>query len=373
MTDCTIGLMSGTSLDGVDGVLVRWTENAPKVLAAASLPLPPELRLAFLELNQAGPDELHRSAQAAHALVDLYVRIVEDLLQQTGLPAQAISAIGAHGQTVRHQPPGSATAAPYTCQLNHPALLAERARITVVADFRSRDLAAGGQGAPLVPAFHQHLFAIPGQSVAVVNIGGIANITALPAQGPVRGLDTGPGNVLMDLWCHRHTGAWFDEDGRWAASGQVHEALLEHLLRTPYFQQTGVKSTGRDLFHAAWLDTQLQAFTHLPPADVQATLTQLTAHTIGHTLRAWDWGAHPLQHVWVCGGGSRNATLMRMLAETIDPVPLRATDEAGWPAHWVEAAAFAWLARQTLLGLPGNLPSVTGALGPRILGAIYPA
>ncbi|WP_180682185.1 anhydro-N-acetylmuramic acid kinase [Tepidicella baoligensis] len=375
LDDAYIGLMSGTSLDGVDGVLMVWPDGraSPRVIASASLAFPAALRLAFLELNQPGENELHRAAQAAHALTSLYADLVQELLQQAGVSPADVRAIGAHGQTVRHQPPGTASAAPYTIQLNQPALLAERCGITVVADFRSRDIAAGGQGAPLVPAFHRHIFGRTGHSVAVVNIGGMANITALPASGPVRGLDTGPGNVLMDLWCHRHTGAWFDDDGRWAASGTVDASLLAHLLQTPYFHQKGVKSTGRDLFHAAWLDTLLQDHAHLAPADVQATLTALTARTIADTLCAWDWEGSPLSQVWVCGGGSRNTTLMRMLSQALPQVPVQASDAAGWPAHWVEPAAFAWLARQTILGLPGNLPSVTGAAGPRVLGAIYPA
>lgn len=374
MANGYVGLMSGTSLDGVDGVLATWTDDrAPRVIASASAAFPPELRLAFLELNQPGDNELHRAALAAHELARLYADLTHELLRQAGMSSADVRAIGAHGQTVRHQPPGSTASSPYTLQLNQPALLAERTGITVVADFRSRDIAAGGQGAPLVPAFHQQIFGKAGGSVAVVNIGGIANITALPASGRVRGLDTGPGNVLMDLWCHRHTGAWFDDDGRWAASGTVDDPLLTRLLQTPYFHQKGVKSTGRDLFHAGWLDTLLQDHASLAPADVQATLTALTAHTIADALSGWDWEGAPLSQVWVCGGGSRNTTLMRMLRQALKPVPVQPSDDAGWPAHWVEPAAFAWLARQTLLGLPGNLPSVTGAQGPRVLGAIYPA
>ncbi len=376
MSDAYIGLMSGTSLDGADGVLMVWPDEAsprPRVIASASAPFPPELRLAFLELNQPGDNELHRAALAGHELASRYAELTHELLCQAGVNATDVRAIGAHGQTVRHQPPGTTTSVPYTLQLNQPALLAERTGITVVADFRSRDIAAGGQGAPLVPAFHRHIFGQVRRSVAVVNIGGMANITALPASGPVRGLDTGPGNVLMDLWCHRHTGVWFDDEGRWAASGRVDDSLLAHLLQTPYFHQKGAKSTGRDLFHAAWLDTLLQTHAHLAPADVQATLTALTARTIADTLSGWEWGDAPLSQVWVCGGGSRNTTLMCMLSQALEPVPVQPSDDAGWPAHWVEAAAFAWLARQAIQGLPGNLPDVTGAQGPRVLGAIYPA
>jgi len=375
MSAYTIGLMSGTSLDGIDGVLLECrADHTFKVLAAASADFPDALRQAFLSLNQSGPDELHRAAVAAQQLATLYAAVVARLLQSSGLLAQQVRAIGAHGQTVRHRPPGPGEPWPYTLQINQPALLAERSGIAVVADFRSRDIAAGGQGAPLAPAFHQRLFGRAGQSVLVLNLGGIANLTALPASGVVLGLDSGPGNALLDLWCQRHSGARFDRDGAWGASGREQPDLLAHLLDEPYFHLRGCKSTGRDLFHADWLAERLLPFPGLPPADVQATLTRLTARSIAQAVRALDWGqAGPPLQAWVCGGGSLNSNLMRMLAEELPGAAVQTSAAAGWPAHWIEPAAFAWLAWQTLEGKTGNLPSVTGALGPRVLGALYPA
>ncbi|TSE34366.1 anhydro-N-acetylmuramic acid kinase [Tepidimonas charontis] len=375
-----IGLMSGTSLDGVDGVLVDF--DAPdhaggRVLADTALPLPEPLRADLLALQHSGPDELHRAAQAAAALSALYAEAVHALLRRSGLTARDIAAIGAHGQTVRHLPPGhtrlGAGEAAYTVQLLAPARLAEATGIAVVADFRSRDIAAGGQGAPLVPAFHRAAFWQPGHALAVVNIGGIANVTLIDPAGHVRGFDTGPGNVLLDGWCERHTGARFDADGAWARQGRVLPALLDACLADPYFQRCGARSTGRDHFHLGWLAERLNAcgLTDAAPADVQATLVALTAHTIAHALR--QAATVTPEVVWVCGGGARNGLLMQALQVRLTPVPVRATSARGWPVQWVEAAAFAWLARQTLLGQAGNVPEVTGAAGSRILGALYRA
>jgi len=372
MTDRYIGLMSGTALDGADGVLVEWTSGVPRVIAAASLDYPETLRAECLALNSSGPDELHRAAEVAHQLAVLYSRVVHALTQQAHLSHTDIRGIGVHGQTVRHQPPGVASGAPYTWQINQPALLAEWTGIDVVADFRSRDVAAGGQGVPLVPGFHREIFGQSDATVAVVNVGGMANVTLLPAQeGPVTGFDTGPGNVLLDLWCQRHTGAWFDRDGAWGATGTVHHGLLQHLLQEPYFQRRGRKSTGRDLFHAEWLDNHVSVFDRLPPQDVQATLAALTAITIAQCILESTDGA--VGKVVVCGGGSRNHTLLQALQAAMADVPVEVSDTLGWPAHWVEAAAFAWLARRFVHREAGNLPSVTGAQGPRVLGALYPA
>lgn len=371
--------MSGTSLDGVDGVLVDFALHPPRLLATASVPLPAALREQLLALNAPGPNELHTAAQSAYELALLSSDVCQTLLTQAQLPAQQVAAIGSHGQTVRHQPPGRANHHPYTLQINQPALLAEQTGIAVVADFRSRDVAAGGQGAPLVPAFHQALFAQLGSSRLVINIGGMANITALTADGQVWGMDTGPGNVLLDLWCHQHTGHWFDANGAWAATGQVHPGLLQHWLNDPYFAHTDIKSTGRDDFHLTWLHRQLAAFGHetMQPQDVQATLVELTAQTIAQcaqTQQSQAWGDKLPTQAWVCGGGARNGYLMSRLQRVLGPaVKLGTTDDAGWPGEWMEAAAFAWLAQQCLLGQIGNVPSVTGAAGPRVLGAIYPA
>jgi len=364
----TIGLMSGTSLDGVDGVLLDSPPNGgpPQVRAHAARPFPAALRAEFLALNTAGPDELHRSACASQQLADLYASVVADLLQATGLKASAVRAIGAHGQTVRHRPDLG-----YTVQLNAPALLAERTGIAVVADFRSRDVAAGGQGAPLVPAFHRAVFAAAGEDVAVLNLGGFANLSLLYADGRTLGFDTGPANVLLDYWAQRHTAQPFDRDGAWAAGGTVVAALLHALLADPYFSRVAPKSTGRDDFHPAWLERHLAALATAPaPQDVQATLAALTARSVADALlRAMPRVAR----VVVCGGGARNADVLRRLQAELAGVRCEPSDPHGIPAEQVEAAAFAWLARQTLLGLPGNLPAVTGAAGPRVLGAIYPA
>ena len=375
-----IGLMSGTSLDGVDGVLVDFAHSPPRLLATASEPLAATLRQQLLALNSPGANELHAAAQAAYELAELSAQVCHTLLRQSGKQAHHIAAIGSHGQTVRHQPPGRATQHPYTLQINQPAVLAERTGIAVVADFRSRDVAAGGQGAPLVPAFHQALFGAQGLSRLVINIGGMANITALAANGQVWGMDSGPGNVLLDLWCHQHTGQWYDANGEWAASGHVHTGLLAHMLNDPYFAHTGVKSTGRDDFNLAWLERQLSGLAHDPvlrPQDVQATLVELTAHTLAQCAQVAHtplWGGVLPSQALVCGGGARNAHLMQKLQQALGPkVQVIATDSAGWPGEWMEAAAFAWLAQQCLLGLSGNVPSVTGAAGPRVLGAIYPA
>ena len=374
MPDLYIGLMSGTSLDGVDGVLVDFGAKAPRVLTGVSLPMPADLRQAFLALNRAGHDELHRSMVAAHGLTDLYGEAVTGLLAQAGVAPDQVRAIGAHGQTVRHAPPRDGSPGPcYTLQLNQPAWLAERSGIAVVADFRSRDMAAGGQGAPLVPAFHREILGRAGSAVAVANIGGIANVTALPVDGAVQGLDTGPGNALLDEWCELHTGQRFDTDGRWAAGGQAHEGLLAALLDDPYFHHNGLRSTGRDQFHLDWVRSRLAEWPNLPAQDVQATLVALTATSIAHGLQGLRWGHHPPQQLLVCGGGALNSALMQALRQALPKVAVSTTAEHGWPVMQVEAAAFAWLARQTLLGLPGNLPAVTGAAGPRVLGAVYPA
>ena len=369
-----IGLMSGTSLDGVDGVVVRFdTNGAAHCMASAHHPMPEALRETLLSLNQPGANELHTAQVAGLDLAERYRLAVDELLNESGLVAGQIAAIGAHGQTVRHHPPAPGRTHPYTLQLNQPAWLAEKTSITVVADFRSRDIAAAGQGAPLVPAFHREIFGVPGESTAIVNLGGIANITAITADGGILGLDTGPGNVLLDLWCHQHTGQWYDADGAWAASGTVDTRWLDQLLQAPYFVQRGLKSTGRDLFNRDWLEHQLLGAPHASPNDVQATLTQLTAHTVAAGLVTVDWGNSPPKRVLVCGGGARNRTLMAALQALLPNTRVATTATAGWPVDQVEAAAFAWLARQTLLRLPGNEPQVTGARGYRILGAIYPA
>lgn len=370
--------MSGTSTDGVDALLLdTQAASSLAVRGFVSLPLPAELRTALLTLNRAGENELHRAALAANALVGVYAHAVADLLQQSGLPASAIAAIGAHGQTVRHQP-GAFDGVGYTLQLNAPALLAERTGITVVADFRSRDVAAGGQGAPLVPFFHRLWFAGAApqaaqtqQDLAVLNIGGISNISLLPANGGVQGFDTGPGNVLLDAWVQQHTGQSYDADGAWAAGGQVDAALLAQMLAEPYFALPAPKSTGRDLFHLPWLQAQLAKLPQPPSAvDVQATLLELTARSVAEALLQ----AMPqVPQLVVCGGGAYNGALMRRLQALLPAARVQTSAAYGLQPNQVEAAAFAWLAAQCVQGRALPLPKVTGARAPRVLGAIYPA
>lgn len=371
-----IGLMSGTSLDGVDSVLVQWNVGQQmEVLAYASQTFPDDLRHELFALNSPhGSNELHRAALAGNAISRIYAQAVHQLLQASGIKPSQVHAIGAHGQTVRHQPQlhdGSG----YTLQLQNPALLAELTGINVVADLRSRDVAAGGQGAPLVPAFHHGLFGRVNQATLVLNIGGIANLSVLPSLGDntsaVIGFDCGPGNALMDWWCLQHTGHAYDSGGQWAASGVVLEELLLALLAEPYLHLPPPKSTGRDLFNPVWVQQHLQMLSCTPrPQDVQATLTALTAHSCADAVRRFGLRSDALL---VCGGGALNTELMRQLQTLLPELRVESTASRGMPPLQVEAAAFAWLARQCMLGLPGSLPRVTGAQGPRILGAIYPA
>jgi len=362
-----IGLMSGTSLDGVDAVLADLATGV-QVLAHVHRPFAPALRSELLALNQAGDNELHRGALAGNAVARAYADTVAALLQASGTPAAEVIALGAHGQTVRHRP-GEFDGTGYTAQLLNGALLAELSGIDVVADLRSRDVAAGGQGAPLVPAFHAAVFGQPGLAQAVLNLGGIGNLTLLHADGRVGGFDCGPGNALMDAWCLQHTGADFDADGAWARSGQVDEALLHTLLAEPYLQRPPPKSTGRDLFNSAWLSARLGTSPRRPQ-DVMATLTEFTARSASDALRLHQPAARRLL---VCGGGALNGGLMQRLAARLPGVPVASTASAGLPPLQVEAAAFAWLAQAFVERLPGNRPEVTGAAGLRVLGALHPA
>lgn len=371
-----VGLMSGTSMDGIDGTLVDLAccdSGEVRVLAHVHAPFEPALAAELLALNQPdGTAELHRAALAGNALALACAGVVQRLLAAVGIAPGEVRAVGVHGQTVRHAP-GAHDGIGYTLQLNNPALLAERCGIDVVADLRSRDVAAGGQGAPLVPAFHRAVFGRPHETVAVLNLGGMSNLTVLHADVRTIGFDCGPGNVLMDLWCRRHLGKPFDADGGWAASGRVAGDLLARLRADPFFALPPPKSTGRDLFHAGWLEQQLQALERpypLAPADVQATLLELTASVCADDVQRHAAAA---QRLLVCGGGARNGVLMARLAALLPGRRVEPSDDAGLPADQVEAVAFAWLAHCCLQRRPGNLPSVTGARGPRVLGAIYPA
>ena len=364
-----IGLMSGTSMDGVDGVLADFTTpSRPQVLAHAFVPMPNTLAVELLALNSPCDKELHRAALAANALIRLYAQVVDTLLASSRLGAQAITAIGAHGQTVRHQPQLHDETG-YTLQLNNPALLAELTGIDVVADFRSRDVAAGGQGAPLVPAFHKGLFGRTDQTVAVLNIGGISNLSVMHPDGRVQGWDCGPGNALMDHWCLQHTGQPFDREGAWAASGTVVPDLLGRLLREDYLHQTPPKSTGRDLFNPPWLQAHLSHFADLRAVDVQATLTAFTTQACLNDVRQHTADARQLI---VCGGGALNLHLMQSLQQGLPGVEVTSSEAMGLPPLQVEATAFAWLAYKCMQRETASLPSVTGAQGARVLGAIYP-
>jgi anhydro-N-acetylmuramic acid kinase len=369
MPDLFIGLMSGTSMDGVDGVVADFASGGVHVLQHATAPFTDSLRAELMALNASGPDELHRGWLAGNALMRVYADVVAKLLVQSGLPASAIEAIGAHGQTVRHRPQ-QFDGTGYTIQLAQPALLAELTGIRVVADFRSRDVAAGGQGAPLAPFFHQAVFGRPGETVAVLNIGGISNVTVLRADGGMQGFDCGPGNALMDAWCAEHTGHSYDDDGKWAASGRVLPDLLASMLAEPYFALAPPKSTGRDLFNQPWFRSHLQRLPRSAPVDVQATLTELTARACAGDI---DRHAPGVRRLIVCGGGALNGHLMRRLQALLPQGQVLSSADAGLPPQQVEAAAFAWLARKCLRGEKLDLQSTTGARGARVLGGIYPA
>jgi anhydro-N-acetylmuramic acid kinase len=366
--------MSGTSLDGIDGVLVDFAAGGPaplRVLAHRHLSFEADLRAELLALNRSGHDEIHRASLAGNRLARGYADVVAALLHDGALAPAEVTAVGCHGQTVRHRP-SAHDGIGYTVQIASPALLAELCEIDVVADFRSRDVAAGGQGAPLVPAFHRALFHRPGESTAVLNLGGIANLSVIEADGSTIGFDSGPASALLDLWCAEVTGRRFDAEGAWAASGTVDGALLDALLAEPYFALQPPKSTGRDLFHAAWLEARLLstgARTRLRVQDIQSTLAELTARTAADAVRRHAGQAGELI---VCGGGAFNADLMGRLARLLAPMPVRSSAERGLPPDQVEACAFAWLARAFVAREPGNLPAVTGARGLRPLGALYP-
>lgn len=363
--------MSGTSLDGVDAVLADCSHNRPVVLGHISLPMPALLQVDLLALNTTGQNELHRAALASNALARLYAQAVHTLLYQTQRSARDVRAIGAHGQTVRHRP-REFDGIGYTLQLNQPALLAELTGIDVVADFRSRDVAAGGHGAPLVPPFHQAYFGHLAQHGAVLNLGGMANVSILDASNPEHliGFDCGPGNVFLDAWCQLHTGKDFDADGHWATSGSVHPVLLQRMQHEPFFALPAPKSTGRDLFHRDWLEQHLQGLGDITPTQVQTTLTELTAWACARSVLDH---APQTQRLIVCGGGAYNGYLLQRIAHHLPGCLVETSDQHGLPALQVEATAFAWLAHRTIERQTASLASVTGAQGARILGCLYPA
>ena len=362
-----IGLMSGTSMDGVDTVLVDFGSGTPHLLASHQEPIPDKLQQILRQLAQPGDDEIDQLGMADIQVGRLFAKAVDNLLKLADIPASEITAIGSHGQTVRHRPDHET---PFTLQIGDPNTLAHLTGITTVADFRRRDMAAGGQGAPLVPAVHASLFQRFDHARVVLNIGGIANITLLPAasESSVIGYDTGPGNTLMDYWSRQHLDSAFDNNGNWAAKGHLIQPLLEQMLSDPYFTLPPPKSTGPEYFSPNWLQKHLPSCP-LSAQDVQATLLELTAHSITHAIHHHDIG---IKEVLVCGGGIHNQQLMHRLATLLAPITVRNTTEVGVEPDWVEALAFAWLARRTLKGLSGNLPDVTGANEAVVLGGIYP-
>ncbi|MEQ6918083.1 anhydro-N-acetylmuramic acid kinase [Halomonas aquatica] len=370
-----IGLMSGTSLDGIDAALVDISaDGVPSLVATHAEPMPDPLRDLLWRLCHADRVAFSELAAAEDAFCRLQATAAEALIASSGVVRGAIAAIGSHGQTIEHAPWGHDGGPAYTLQLDDPSLLAELTGCAVVADFRRRDLAAGGQAAPLAPAFHEALFRARDEWRLVLNLGGFANLTLLPPAEDARpplGFDTGPANALMDAWHARHRGGRFDACGAWAASGRVDEALLERLLDEPFFHRPPPRSTGREVFHLDWLEGHLQGGES--PEDVQATLAELTAASValGVEMARERFAAPPAALLIPCGGGAHNPDLLARLARRLPETPLVAGDDWGWPADWLEAGAFAWLAERRLAGQPGNLPSATGAAGPRVLGGLY--
>lgn len=358
-----IGIMSGTSLDGIDICLVNIDQDC-ELVASQYLAMPLALKQSLLTLCSSGPNEIQRAALAEQQWAQLAAQGVKQLLSKTRLSASQIRAIGSHGQTIRHEP-----AQHFTVQIGSPALLAELTGITVVSDFRQRDIAAGGQGAPLVPAFHEMLFKKHPQPCAVLNIGGFSNVTLLNENTSTLGFDCGPGNVLLDAWIQHKKNQTFDRNGTWAASGTVNKSLLNSMLSEPFFATQGPKSTGRELFNLPWLQSLLAQQEALVDQDVQATLSEFTAQTIADSILAAQAST---RSVWVCGGGAHNNDLLQRLQRLLPDCLVDSTDSQGIAADWMEAMAFAWLAHCCLENMPSNRPTVTGARGLRVLGAIYP-
>lgn len=365
-----IGLMSGTSVDAIDSAIVAIESGSTRLLHCLEYPIPADIRESIAALSHSGEDEIERLGRLDRSLGGLFAGAALELLDAAGMGPDSIRAIGSHGQTVRHRPgSGGESQLPFTLQIGDPNTIAELTGITTVADFRRRDIAAGGEGAPLAPAFHASAFASAGRQRAIVNIGGIANASLLRGETLVAGFDTGPGNTLLDHWIRRHEGVHYDRDGAWGGGGSVIPPLLGDLMEHPFLSLEGPRSTGKEDFNLAWLDSVLQRHPDLQARDVQATLAQFTALSAGRAISRGDFRP---EEVYVCGGGAHNRDLMDRLAKVL-PVgtALASTEALGIHPDWVEAATFAWLAQRTLAGLPGNAEAVTGASGPRVLGAIY--
>lgn len=359
-----IGLMTGTSVDGVDAVLVDFSSSPLKLIATHDEPIAKDLRKTILDLCSPGDNAIQRMGEVDVRLGRLLGETCLKLLDKNGYTAEQVRAIGSHGQTIRHMPNCEF---PFTLQIGDPNIIAAITNITVVADFRRRDMALGGQAAPLAPAFHDFLLRDDSEDRCVLNIGGMANITLLQKDRDVIGFDTGPGNTLLDAWCLKHTGETFDRDGAWAASGNINSALLEKLLADEYFSKAPPKSTGREYFNLKWLESHLD--NAIIPQDVQASLVELTARSIADAIFSAGLNTGS---VWLCGGGTHNTFLIERLRANCKNLSAHSTDEIGIHPDWIEAVAFAWLAHQTMNGKPGNLPSVTGASSKSVLGAIYP-
>jgi anhydro-N-acetylmuramic acid kinase len=359
-----LGLISGTSMDAIDAALVDFEVSPLSLIAASAVPFEPALKERVAALVDA-PDRvsLDEVGQIDVAVAQACARCALELMREAGVSAASVTAIGCHGQTLRHR---TDLPVPFTWQIGDPNTVAEITGVTVVGDFRRRDVAAGGQGAPLLPVFHDHVFRSDTEDRVILNLGGIANLTILQRGGVVSGFDTGPANRLLDAWISRHRSLSFDRGGAWAAAGRCDTVLLEQLLHEPYLQQQPPKSTGRELFNLKWLDKELGTVDRRPE-DVQATLLEYTAATVAADVRRHA----PAAAVYACGGGAHNAALLAALARRLAPNPVATTVALGLDPDYVEAIAFGWFARRTLEGLPSNAPSVTGARGPRVLGGIY--
>lgn len=360
-----IGVMSGTSLDGIDTALVEIDQGQVRLLASHQSPMPETLKQQVLAICLGQATDLVTIGQIDHQLGVLYAQAVIALLDKSGYSAEQITAIGNHGQTVYHQPSGDT---PFTTQLGDANIIAALTGIDTIADFRRKDMALGGQGAPLVPAFHQSIFGSTDSSVVVLNIGGIANISVLRPEQAVVGYDTGPGNMLMDAWCHKHCHQPFDKDALFAQQGQVDQTLLTKFLSEPYLQAQAPKSTGRELFNLPWLEALL-ADDCLSPADVQRTLCEFSAQSIANEVRQYQQGEQP--ELLVCGGGAHNPLLMQRLQALLPDWQVMSTDDKGVDSNNMEAMAFAWLAYRRMHNLPSNLPDVTGASKAVALGVMY--
>ncbi len=367
-SDLYIGMISGTSADGIDCALVDFTAPPLKLIHTVSHPIPSKLRQEILELMVPTTNEIDRLGVADQLLGEEFAKAVATLLNQTNTKAQNIKAIGSHGQTLRHRPPGDLERA-YTLQIADPNVIAEKTGITTVGDMRRRDMAAGGQGAPLAPIIHQQLFRPANGQRVIVNLGGIANITFLKSNGETIGFDTGPASCLMDAWILRHQQKPFDKNGEWAENGTANPTLLKALLAHPYFEIKGPKSTGREMFTLEWLDSILADFDSLATKDIQATLLQLTTTSVANHIR--DLSPAENSDIYICGGGAHNTALMNQLQTHLSPLPVASTEEIGLSPDWVEACAFAFMAKQTLEHQAGNLPDVTGATKGVILGGVY--